>query len=641
MVAAVYELKVDTRRTGTYAAAADDLTSRLIGQATFGEGMNSAYQDFAQPARATFQLDNSDGAFNQNVDSTYSPSVTVTGPFFFSSLGAVVSNAIATVTIGKTYKVEFTSTMVYPSIPNLGYLGVYDGSTRVGPSIHGYADHVYTHGDTAQTYYVNAETTTLYLKSTGKCDFYVAQVTVTEVTKYGNLMLEGTIARLRMTVNSTTKTLYEGRIDSLDLSAGSTSRRVATLTLSDPMLDLLDTEATIPLYTNITPDTAISNILDLAVIPLPYIDSYWMLGIEGASELGETTYIFSKGSPELGAGSTTYNYVGDNTIGDGKAVSVQTLLRDIVAGEIYGRFFWKSSIANFCFQARSLDFNNWNTSIFTMTDADYEVDASVYTRAHVTNKSFVTYQPRKVGTPATVLWSADDVPFTMGATKKKIVARFRDVNNESARVGATDVIAPVANTDYTIVMAGGTGGDVSASVGVSALIGANSAEITIDNTNNSFAIRVTSLQIRGTPLTTFDPRTLESEMELSQRDLKVAPERLNYRLIDTENVAQSVVDYVARKNNYPTFVFDKVTFIANKASNRFDFILNGDIGDTVTVTNGWLGYSKIHGITGIKHTITWGGDHTHQVTFQLRPSTFDHAWILGTSLLDVDTILVF
>lgn len=663
MAQAVYEFKIDSKRVGTYAASIDDLTSRLIGSTSFNVGMNEPFQSFAQPSQLSVVLDNIDGAFNpdtlgaellaNNTFATWSAdnpsSWTVTGEVGtnpeISQVGAtelhngastgacniystssVVSISQTILTIGTTYKVTLD---VSASAGSTGWIAVYDNATKVSPAYHNTG---------LYTFYFNATSTTFKIASSGSVDMTIDSVSVKASSVYGQLLSEGMLARLRATFNATTYTLFVGRLASFQPLPGANNRRVIALQFNDPTLDLLDTEYLPVLDTNVTADVPIKRVFDEGVVPFPYAHNYWMLGVQGASELDQTTTIYSPASYTLDTGKTVYNWVGDNSREGNQGISAQNYIRDLVSGEIYGRFFYDPTLPGYKFHNRHRDPLN-TTVAFTVTESDYEADMSSYVRMPVLNKSSVSYTPRKTGTAGTVIWSADDLPISITENGQKITARYRDLANPSARIGAIDVIPLLPVTDYAATYIP-DGTDVTNIIGITVEVGANSAELVVNKPLRYVGeISITALQMRGTPLTTYNPRTIESVNYDSAYAYKYTSERVSYNLIDTDNDAQAIADYRVYKNATPVSAFDKLGWIANKTTTRMTNALGVDIGDRITVSDAWMGHSSDYFVVGARHSITWGGEHTHSITLTLKTANRENFWILDTSLLDTGTRL--
>lgn len=660
---AIYYVVLDIPRDGFNTLFnIGDVSNRLVGTCTWNNGMDSPDQSFAPPSRLTMQLDNADGAFipdtlgaelltngdfaNWTADNPNSWTVTGevasdpavsqvaasklhggggTGACNFYSTSGTVSLSQLNLTQRTSYQVQLSVTA---SAVNTGYIACYYGAVRISPYYHLTGDY---------TFYFNTDNVNgqnFTITATGACDMTIDNVSVKQTSLYGHLVDEGILCRFAI-VETFSYYQFFGRLDSIALTPGTNSRRIATLTFNDLMYDFLDTDYIAPLYANITADQAIRAILDAPICPYPYAYNFWMLGVQGSSELGLTTRLYAPPGYSLDTGIQQFAWLGDNTIdAEQRGTSVQAFLRDVVEGEVNGRFFFESwPTLGFVFHNRHRDAKN-KTVAYTITEDDYEPENSVFKKTALINRSTVSYQPRTSGAAGSVIWSTrlemDDQP-------RKITVRYRDPNNKQARVGATAVIPPLAGTDY-IVTDVATGVDVTSYITVICKAGANSAELSIINGTRR-NIRFTILQLRGTPLTTFDPRSVTRDHGLSQQTYKVAPENINFRLIDNEIDAQSIADYRIYKYAEPQPVFEKIGFNKDKTAARLSHGLLNPIGERIRITDSYLNHNQDYFVVGYRHTIKFGGDSTHDVVYTLKPAAKDNFWLLGTSALGIDTRL--
>lgn len=664
MVDAVYHLFIDTRRDGNFDGTIDEVTSRLIGQATWNIGMDSPQQSFANPARLNVTLDNFDGAFNpdtlgaelltngtfaawtgDNPDSwtvtgevASDPEIsqvgqselhdgTGTGAANFYSTVDPVSLTQAVLTVGTSYMVTLD---ISASAESTGSIALFSGATQVSPAYHLGGNY---------TVYFNATSTDFIIASSGVVNMTVNTVSVKATSLYGKLVSEGVLGYFYVTIGGLEKPQFYGKLTSINLTPGSIGRRTVSMIFSDPMLDLLDAEYIPPLYTNVTADVPMIDLIESPVAPYPYASSYWMMGIQGSSELEVTTWLYDPQTYVFDTGIQTFSYVGDNSM-DGKkqGVSAQSFLRDLVEGEVGGRFFFTPASSVFTFHNRHRDTLN-TTVVTTFTDTgdpSFEADLSTFIKTPVINHSTVSYQPRAAGDAGSVIWEHNG-NLDMGKITHKFTVRYRDNTNPDARIGASAVIAPLAGTDY-IAQNISSGEDCTASMTVSIVAGANSAEVTLINPNN-FNVRFSLLRIRGTPLTTFEPATTTSINGDSIHDYRYAPEPVNYRLIDNQIDAQSIADYRVYKNSTPIAVFDKLGYIKTKTDARMAAQITNTIGERITITDAWLGHSTDYFVVGYRHSITWGADGTHTTTYTLKSADKENFWVLGTSLLGTGTRL--
>lgn len=660
MVAAVYNLKLDTARTGGFSASIDDVTSRLIGNLSFNVGMTEAEQSFAPPSRMTVTLDNIDGAFNPDVIGaevltngdfatwsldnpsswTVSGEVGVdpqvsqraadetrfaftgsgTGAANFFSSSAAMSITQAALTTGTTYKVEIN---ISAGVFSTGYL------TFTGSSI-------YYHLPGKYTYYFNATSSTFAVTTSGAVDLTIDSISVKPVSLYA-MVSEGMLGLFTATPGSMS---YLGKLATIEILPGAINRRVVVLTFTDWTLDFLDVEYIPPLYTDVTIDEPLNDVLDSGVVTIGYVGSAgWLLGVQGASELELTTNLGGGvSSAFIDTAITTAAWVGDNSVDGKDGVSAQSFMRDLVESEVYGRFFYDPDQFMYVFHNRHRDAKA--TSAYTLTENDYEPGMSAFVKLPILNKSTVTFAPRTVGAAGAIIWSADEVPIEFGQELMKITARFRDPSNTSARIGATDVIQLVPGTDY-IFIEPPTGFDITSlvQVSVSMKVGANSAEITLDGTKNPYPINITKLQIRGTPLTTFSQQSVTAANQDSQIAYAIGSEQVSYPLIDTANLAQNIADFRIYRSSEPIAAFTRIGWVLNKDSTRQSRGLAMFVGRRITISDSWMQHNADYIVVGFRHSITFGGEHTHEITCVLKPCERETFWILGTSTLGDNTRL--
>lgn len=653
MVAASYTLKVDTKRDATYGASIDDLSSRVL-SLDWNEGMQDSYQQFAPPARLRVNLNNYDGAFNSdtlgaevlsNADfitwSGDNPSSwTVTGEVAsdpeisqvseselhngvgleacnFYSTSSAVSISQTVLTVGTTYKVELWITA---SAETAGYLGVYSGTTLVSPRYHQTGRYIF---------YFNADSTTFKIEATGVVNMTISGVSVKSTAIYGFLLTKGTLGRLQVTYSAVTYTKFIGRLDRKSILPGSYGRRIVTLEFIDPMFELLDTEYQPELQEDVTVNQAIAKVFDNAIAPFPYSHSYWMVGVQGASELELTTTLYSPPSYTFETGITTLDYVGDNQHVDGEGINAQTFLRNMVDAEIDGRFWFDASTGKFIFHNRHHDVLN-TASDGGITDSQYESDMSSFLDSEeIVNRVSLSFKPRKIGSAASVIWQADNLPLTLNPLQVyKTTARYRDATLKNARIGAKDWVIPVAGTDYSIVDGNGANSDDRVTIVVT--FNANSADIVITS-NTLHVLTVNTLQLRGTPIQTFDSRSVTATNPDSEYITKKMPETYSIPALSDEEFAQQVAQYRINKFSKPLTRFQTVGFIANNSNQRMLNALTFNIENRINVEDTFTGHDSDYIIVGSRHTVQMGGEHSHETTFILKPQSREVFWTLGVT----------
>lgn len=649
MVAINYVVELDTQRDGLFAHQYDDITAYVL-NANWQLGMFDSYDRMAQGARCTLTLDNVGGEFRQ--ENTGAERVTngsfaswsgdnpvgwtVTGESgtdpYVNEVGggqgqggagtgmanlyttsAALSIAQTILTPGERYLCELDVDGVY----GVGGIVVKSGTTAVSPVYH-LGGH--------KKFYFYADSTSFVIAAdngNGTVDVTIDNVSVKQVDRYAGAANKGTLIRVRATTPSAA-TLFVGTISDDTPEAGLYSRRTHQIVAADAFVHMLSTQFSPTLMTDVTADTAIDEIFDTAAIPWPYAHNYWLLGVEGSSELGTTTTLYQHVATSFDTGSTTFGFTGDN-LDRGGGISALGFTRDLLDAEI-GRFFFnpRSGTGVFTFHRRHRDILN-TTVTATLTDGDWEVDGSQYGRfSDLVNHAMVNYQPREVGAAASVIWEATNLPITLGPqSQRTFVARYRHATVENARVGAQDVIPMKAGVDYV--------SNRQRFLSAAAEIGANSAKITLVNTHPVRTNVVSVLQLRGTPLTVFDKRIAEAKNGDSIRDNHYAPRTYDIPAITDEDYARDFATFHANRFGDPLHYFKHLTFNANKTAARASNALDRTVGDRITVTDTFTGHNQDYFIVGLNYRASMGGDNTTDVTYVLKPAEREQYWLLGVA----------
>lgn len=659
MTSATYEFKLDTQRDGNYANAyIDDLSDYLIGSMDWQTGFDTPYgaktNSVAPPCNLMVRLRNTNGEFtnesfgaervlNGNFSSWTSddpnnwtvtgesgsdPAVQQVNPvtthggggsgacnIYCSSSAATVSISQNILTIGKTYKVTLDVTA---RGVQAGGIQIMSGTTRVAPPINAIGTY---------TFYFNATASTLVIQN-----WYSANTTIDNVScvecngLYTYLLRMGTLGRLRVTYNGTTYTKFIGRLIKKTAAVGEFSSRVIALEFTDPMADMLYGSYQPELTQNVTIDEAIQPVFDSAVIAFPYSHAYWMVGIQGCSELGTSTYLFSPAATDFDTCYTTLDFVGDISDTAGVGINPNMFIQQQMAAEAGGRFFYNPETGTFDIHSRNRDTLNL-TVAGSFDENSYLADKSVVSSGEdLENHCSISFMPREVGSTTDVIWSASNLPVTIpvGATYKT-TARFQDQSVGNNRIGAKDVIKPVAGTDYVLQAFSVP----YYRVAVSVKINANTAEWEFSNVRGNRGVNITTLQLRGTKITFYDPKTVTSINGDSIRDNVLSQNTLSIPAISDEDFAQNYADYRVNKFGTPTTHFDRIGFYANDNDQQMTNALALVIGDRITVTESWSGHDEDYFIVGMTHSVLMGGENQHLTTFFLKPAGHEQFWLLG------------
>jgi len=482
----------------------------------------------------------------------------------------------------------------------------------------------------------NPASLSLTLSNTGG-DFNVED---SGATFYG-LFARGQLVRVRATFSAVTYTLFTGKLRTVPYIDPKTyGSQQVTIIADDLMEQMLDAEFVPDLLTSITADQALQHVFDKAAAVLPYASDYWMLG-HSASALGTNTTLVDTGvGVNFETGKTTLAYVGDNTGGD-RSTRVQQYIRDALAAEGGGRFYFDGRTGKFVFHNRHHDINP--ASAATLTAADYD-DGRYVAQTEVTNHVTVHYTPREIGGAASVLWQSEGVITLAGGEVKTIKARYRDASDNSARVGGKDFIVPLKGTDMVANLASdGSGEDRTNRTTLSVEFGAGEAQIVLENSHHN-TFYVTTMQVRGTPIKSFQRQSVELSDPDSIYNYDQRDETITLNAVDTLDLAQSIAGVRLAQFKKPHSWYENISFNANKVDSRMTQALTRDIGDTITVTHTGINHSKMYVIVGERHRVQGGGDHSHEVTWILKSNDRGQFWVLSNaslSLLSDTTILSF
>lgn len=664
-----YQLLADLDRDTLFANADSDLSAYVISQFSWNVGMGDGFnQEFAEPSTFSATLNNLDGVFSQDIVG----SELISNGTFTNWTADDPNGWTVTGESGTNPQVKQVSAGGTHSTSGTGYANIYTTASAVSIS-----QNVLTVGQ-RYAYSINFDTVTtggLTLKSggttiaaystagtktgtftatgsdftianTSACDVTIDSVSVKACPKYYNRLKKGVLLKLRSTYNGTTTTLWQGCIEAVDFFIGSYGNRTVMLRAHDPMRELLECDYTPQLLQNVTTDAALDDVFDSATLVYPYKHTYWVLEYAGYSELDTNTYLFNQAVTNFETGKTTMAYVGDNA-DKGHGVSAQAYLRDIVIAECGGRFWWDARNAQFAFHNRQHDLLN-TTIDAAYTDTD--VDSASYTYGKdVFNYVTVNYEPRAVGSSGSVLWVDDTVPYTLkvGETKK-VTARYRDPNSKGSRVAGLNMLPLAAGTDFTATSANTTdplNSDYSNRIGLSPVYNAQTAEITLNNYGyRNRDVTVTKLQVRGTPLTTFESTFVTAQDVQSQIDNSLIKKEFNIKLLQDQDTAQQFANYFVNRYSRPVGRVQQIVFTTSKNDSKMSNALTLTVGNKISFTDSWSGHSANYIIVGERHDVTVGEEYLHRCTWVLKLDARAVGWILeqvGRGELEQNTYLGF
>ena len=307
----------------------------------------------------------------------------------------------------------------------------------------------------------------------------------------------GMLVRVKMTVGMDTSQLWVGRVAVLEPLAGPKLERAAVrVRCVDLMQELRLFNFAPDLLTDVTTDVALASVFDAAPTAYPYEARWAMLGV---TRLGVGSYLYeSSGFIDFDTGSSTIAFAGAVTDGDREEdVSALAYIREVMDQEAGGRFYWDGRSGAFVFHSRHHDYES---ALLTPTALAMEGVEALALKMGDDIYNYLTFQwsPKALGTPNSVLYKADNVPFALKRDKtQKILARFRDPDNPSVRITAETVILPALGTHVV----------TSDDDAVAMAVNVKSTGVELEFISSA-DVEVTGITIRGTPLLSYNPETI-------------------------------------------------------------------------------------------------------------------------------------
>jgi hypothetical protein len=327
-------------------------------------------------------------------------------------------------------------------------------------------------------------------------------------------------------------------------------------------------------------------------------------------------------------GLDTYPYALDN-VQDENTTAMQ-ILQALALSEL-GYIYVKSDAVQggtLVYESRSVrGANNVAVQTFGNSMEHLTVQRS---RQNLLNKVQVTAHPRKVDAAATTaLFQLDTVSATQPFTTLSLNAPFRDPNQPLARVGGTNMQAPVATTDYTMnTQADGLGADITALFTVTiSSSSANSATLAITN-NSQFTGYITFLQLRGQGVYDYNTTVLSASDTSSQLNFGQRITNLDMPYQADPIVANEAAQYVLNVWSNPLSYVTELSILGNWTDALMQATLLRDISDCVTVAESVTGVpaSIRYFINAVELRIAQG--RVFRTKFTLAPADQNAYWLL-------------
>jgi hypothetical protein len=407
----------------------------------------------------------------------------------------------------------------------------------------------------------------------------------------------GTPVRIRAHHDGITYDLLRAVIDHVQPQAGDLAGRTAVIHLHGPERTLSETRTLIPLLTEARSDTVIAAVLNRA--PL--------------HRLGRS----------LQTGESVFAYVGD-TWGDG--IPARTAIRQVVEAE-RGRFF-SDRLGQLQFYNRRALRDGWPPLAALQDDfeaLDYRYGAAL------ANHIRVSIRPRAIGAAGSTIWELANPQRVAAGDCRRVLALLRDTNDNP--MGAIDVIAPAAGTDYSAnTSADGTGANVTGQVSVTLPAGeVHGSAITLEVCNHSdqTVYLMPGSRLRGTPLTQADPMRIEERDDDSIDRHGPRVQDFNLPHLVTIDEARELARIQLYQRRHP---FGLVERLSLRVPAHIPAALGLTLFDLIAIHEGRTGHGGEYFIVAEEHHIDAGGAR-HQVSWLLEAANAPGYWRMGITPL--------
>lgn len=324
--------------------------------------------------------------------------------------------------------------------------------------------------------------------------------------------------------------------------------RMITIYAEDPTANWSQQKYIPRLQTNVRIDEIITDTIDDSTLPYPYPLSGAVVDI---AIVNESAVEYSSNFIDFNQARTTLDFAGDVEPRDS---TVMAHLVNHLTAEGGGRLFW-SRDAKMVFHDRYRDFIQ--TTAIDLTDDDID-EAMGENGAQVANHITVNYAVRELGTPATKIAEATNLPIKVEqGSYRNFRLPFRSFTTDQ-RIASDTVITPVVGTDvicYDAETSGSVDNDLI-TIGVDR-IGAREIVFSVNNPSTFGDPRskdrwIHTLQVRGTPLISYDRQSAVIFDAESIQDNGKYPLELDYAVINDADFAESLGLYTLKR--YATLV---------------------------------------------------------------------------------------
>lgn len=405
--------------------------------------------------------------------------------------------------------------------------------------------------------------------------------------------------------------------------------RMITIYAEDPTANWSQQKYIPRLQTNVRIDEIITDTIDDSTLPYPYPLSGAVVDI---AIVNESAVEYSLNFIDFNQARTTLDFAGDVEPRDS---TVMAHLVQHLTAEGGGRLFW-SRDAKMVFHDRYRDFIQ--TTAIDLTDDDID-EAMGENGAQVANHITVNYAVRELGTPATKIAEATNLPIKVEqGSYKNFRLPYRSFTTDQ-RIASDTVITPVVGTDV-ICYDGETGGSVDndfIAVGVDR-IGAREIVFSVNNPSTFGDPRskdrwIHTLQVRGTPLISYDRQSVVLFDAESIQDNGKYPLELDYAVINDADFAESLGRYTLKR--YATLVdtIGRITMTVH-LDNVPDICMM-DIGSILHIDSTQENVDEEFVVIGQEWQMIADNSQRSMVTIHLKPLNREPIAVVNKAIVDL------
>jgi len=239
-------------------------------------------------------------------------------------------------------------------------------------------------------------------------------------------------------------------------------------------------------------------------------------------------------------------------------------------------------------------------NVFNRLDVEYG--------QNVINRFTNLAYPRKVDAAATTVLFSLAYPMQIGSGETIVFRGNYSDPDGGARVSGTEMVTPVADTDYKMwTVSDGSGVDITADLTILVVYGTEGPTFTLTNDNVTYIGWITLLQARGKGIYIYNPIEHAVDDIVSIDEFGYQTETLHQKYKqDLTRGSLATAKYLEQEKQ-PRTKLNKIHMAANRSGALMQAFLYLDVGDLIHVKEDKTGINDYYYIQGVEFTIIKGG----------------------------------